>query len=116
LHAHINDVGSIEHVSQPAGSDRQIVVLENAPPGRRTERRTPPAIDDQAAHRRCERRGVSGGDEQSRLPGYDDFPHPASCSRHYGQPTRLRLEQRHAKGFVVGRPNEKIRRGQALGD
>ena len=109
-------IGSTEHVSQPAGGDRQIVVPENAPPGRRAERRTPPAIDDQTAHCCCEGLDVPSGDEQSGTPGYDDFLHPAGYSRHHGQPTRLRLEQRHAKGFVVGRPNEKIRRGQALGD
>jgi len=31
-----SNIGSSEHVGQPAGSDRQIVVPENATPGRRT--------------------------------------------------------------------------------
>ena len=110
------NMSSPEHVSQPAGSDRQIVVLENALPGRHTQRRTALAIDDQAAYCGREGSGVPFGNEQSGSPGYDDFPDPAGCSRHYGQPTRLRLEQRHAEGFVVGRPNEKIGRGQTLRD
>ena len=53
------NMSSPERVSQPAGSDRQIVVLENAPPGRHTQRRTALAIDDQAAY--CGREGSGGG-------------------------------------------------------
>jgi hypothetical protein len=62
-------MSATEHFGKPAGSDRQIVVPENAPPGSRTQRRTPPAIGDQIAHCCCEGHGVPGGDEQSGSPG-----------------------------------------------
>ena len=111
-----SNMSSTEDVIQPMGGDRQIVVPEDTPPRRRTQRQTPPAIDDQTAHCCRKGRGVPGGDEQSGAPGCDDFLDTAGCSRHHRQPARLRLEQRHAIGFVGRRPNEKICRSQALRD
>ena len=66
---------------------------------------TPRAIESRLRTASGKGRRVARWDEKAGYPVHDDLADAAPGACHDRHPTRLRLQQRHAEGFVESRPH-----------